>query len=71
MAKSISNPKGAGRKPLTEKIDKTSLSIKALTKRSIKYISFMDGKTQTDIVEEALTSYITQWEKTNGPIPKK
>lgn len=39
--------------------------------RALKFISFTDEKTQTDIINEALGDYISKWEKKNGAIPKK
>ena len=41
------------------------------TTKKVKYIAFMDEKTQTGIIEEALNEYIAKWEKKNGPIPVK
>lgn len=37
----------------------------------LRYIAFQDNITQTDIVNDALTEYVSKWEKKNGPIPKK
>ena len=37
----------------------------------LKYISFKDEKTQTEIVNEALQEYFSKWEKKNGLIPNK
>lgn len=43
------------------------------TIRKIKYISLMDSKLLKDVIAEALTSYIEEWESSNGVInlPKK
>lgn len=51
--------------------EKTSLYIQKDLMKSIKYISFYDEKTQTDILQEALQEYVTRWEKKNGAVPKK
>lgn len=51
--------------------ERTSLYLSKEKIRSLKYIAFMSERTQTDIIDEALTDYITKWEKKNGPIPIK
>lgn len=51
--------------------EKTSLYLTKGTIKSLKYMAFMSDKNQTDIIAEALTDYITKWEKKNGEIPKR
>lgn len=46
---------------------KTSMYLETNVLEKLRYISFMDRKTQTDVIGEALTEYITKWEKKNGP----
>ncbi|MBD0289214.1 MAG: hypothetical protein ICV79_27920 [Flavisolibacter sp.] len=41
------------------------------TTRKVKYIAFMEEKTQTEIIEQALNEYISKWEKKNGEVPMK
>lgn len=36
--------------------------------KKTKFIGLMEDKTQTDIIHEALTKYIAEYEKKNGPI---
>lgn len=50
---------------------RTSLYLKNETISSLKYIAFASKKTQTEIIDEAISNYQKQWEKENGPIPKK
>jgi hypothetical protein len=70
MAKST-NPKGAGRKPLPEEKLRTSLHIRKSLMKDIKYISFMDEISQTDIIDQSISEYVNKWVQKNGPIPKK
>lgn len=56
---------------LNEEKSKTSFYVRNSTMAAIKYISFIDGKTQSDIIDEVLTKYVSEWEKKNGAIPKK
>lgn len=65
------NEKGAGRKPIPIKKSRTALDLEKNVVHGIKYISLMDEKTQTDIINEALKNYIEQWEQKNGTIQKK
>ena len=51
--------------------ERTTVILRTEMIRNIKYIAFSDEKTQTDIIDEALTEYVTKWENDNGPIPKK
>ncbi len=55
----------------TEDKEKTSLFMLKPHMKALKYISYADEKTQTDIINEAMGEYITKWEKKNGPVPKK
>ena len=47
--------------------EKTSMYIESVKLDKLKYISFMDRKTQTDVFDEAFSDYIAKWEKKNGP----
>lgn len=59
-----------GSSPIDEdKPKRTSFNILPSTKRKVDYISLMDRKDLTDIVEEGLQHIIAQYEKKNGPIP--
>ena len=51
--------------------EKTSMYIDSAKFDKIKYIVFMDRKTQTDVFDEAFSDYITKWEKKNGPAERK
>ncbi|MDB5200579.1 MAG: hypothetical protein JWO92_2542 [Chitinophagaceae bacterium] len=57
----------------TTKAEKTSLYFREGVLDKLKYISFMERKSQTDIFDEAFNEYISRWEKKNGPvqIPKR
>lgn len=62
-------------RPVVNKEPVTSVTFNApesvLSK--LKYISFVDGITQKDIIISSLLSYIDSWEAENGPVrlPKK
>lgn len=56
--------------PENEK-ERTSLYLTRHKIKSLKYVAFMSEKTQTDIIDDALSDYIAKWEKKNGAIPKK
>ena len=51
--------------------ERTTVFLRVDMIRNIKYIAFTNEKTQTDIIDEALTDYVGKWEKKYGPIPKK
>jgi predicted DNA-binding protein len=65
QSKKIIDQQSAGEK------ERTSLYLKKEVIKNLKYVAFMSEKTQTDIINEALTDYIAKWEKKNGSIPKK
>ena len=50
---------------------RTSLYLKKETIQSLKYMAFVSRKTQTEIIDEAISNYQKQWEKENGAIPQK
>ena len=62
--------KNTNQEPAGEK-ERTSLYLKKEVIKNLKYVAFMSEKTQTDIIDDALTDYIAKWEKKNGLIPKK
>ncbi len=49
--------------------DRTSLYLSPETSHGLRYVVFMDKRTQTEIIEEALIQYLERWEKKNGPVP--
>jgi len=51
--------------------ERTTFYLSPDFKIKMKYVAFMSEKTQTLIVDEALTDYFAKWEKKNGAIPKK
>lgn len=51
--------------------EKTSFYIDGKKFEKLKYIAFMDRKTQTEVYDEAFTDYIAKWEKKNGPAERK
>lgn len=51
--------------------ERTTVILRTEMIRNIKYIAFTDEKTQTDILDEALTDYVAKWEKKNEAVPKK
>lgn len=67
MTQSTKSPKPVA----TQGKERTSLYLKQGILKNLKYVAFMSEKTQTDIIDEALTDYIAKWEKKNGAIPKK
>ena len=52
---------------------RTTLIISAELLRKIKYVSLMENSTLKDIVDDALSLYVSKWEQDNGKIrlPKK
>lgn len=52
---------------------RTTLIISSELLRKIKYVSLMENSTLKDIVDDALSLYVSKWEKDNGQIrlPKK
>ena len=54
----------------TEGKEKTSLYLTKGMIKSLKFMAFMSDKTQTEIIDEALTDYKSKWVKKNGEIPK-
>jgi hypothetical protein len=54
-------------KPNTK--DRTSLYLSPQTSHGLRYVVFMDKRTQTEIIEEALQQYLERWEKKHGPVP--
>jgi hypothetical protein len=61
--------------PMTKKYssgedkEKTSLFINKDIMRTLKYISFINQRTQTEIINEVLGEFVAKWEKKNGPVP--
>lgn len=51
--------------------EKTSMYIESGKLDKLKFISFMDRKTQTDVFDEAFSDYIAKWEKKHGPAERK
>ena len=66
MAKKKSAPKAD-----SQTKERTTVFLRPAMVRNVKYIAFMDEKTQTDVLDEALTEYVAKWEMKNGEIPKK
>lgn len=58
-------------KKTKEEKGKTSFYLKKETGNALRYLAFVSKKSQTELLDEALSNYIKQWEKENGPIPKK
>jgi hypothetical protein len=58
-------------KPKQEGPKKSLFKLEPSIQKQLKYVSFTDEKTMTVIVNEALTDYLSKWEKKNGPIPDK
>ncbi len=55
----------------SEPKERTSLYLKKETNKVIKYIAFISGKSQTEIIDNAITDYQKKWEAENGAIPSK
>ena len=66
MAKGI---KGSG--PTEDIPARTSYLLKPSKTQKLKHIAFVDGTTQTAILDQLLGDYIAKWEKKNGTIPLK
>ena len=62
-----------GRPKKNNDYTRTTLIISAELLRKLKYVSLMEDRTLTDLVQDAFSLYVSQWEKDNGPIriPKK
>ena len=65
MAKGV---KGSSPKK-EDKPFRTSFIISPITNKKLNYISLMDEREKTAVVEEAFTDLINKWEKKHGKIP--
>jgi hypothetical protein len=50
---------------------KTSFLLKRTQVKKLRYISVVDEITQTEIIDQLLSKYISDWENNNGKIPVK
>lgn len=66
----VGRPKGTGRKDKPEETRATFV-VNPNTIRKLKFISLNEGRLHKDIIEEALSKYITEWEEKNGVINLK
>lgn len=64
---------GRPKKSLIKDEKRMTLAVSADLLRKVKYISLMDDRLLQDVVNEALLSYVAQWEEENHKIkmPKK
>jgi translation elongation factor EF-Tu-like GTPase len=67
MAKGV---KGSSPK-IEDKPVRTSFIIDPAINKKLNYISLMDDKEKTEVVNSAFTDLISKWEKKNGKIPVK
>lgn len=67
MAKTVK----ASKELTKDKKVKAAFDLRPDLLHQLRYIALMDGKKQTDCVDEALTDYTAKWVKKNGEIPKK
>lgn len=60
-------PRGTGRKEKSNEIRATFVVDPDLV-RKVKYISLAEGRLHKDVIGEALSRYISEWEEQNGTI---
>lgn len=57
--------------PQEEQSSKTSFMLRDSLSHKIKYISLMEGVSQSKIVDDALSKLVSDYEKKHGEIPVK
>lgn len=65
----VGRPKGNGRVSMKSPTGgRATFVVDTEVIRKVKYISLADSRLLKDIISEALNTYITKWEKSNGTI---
>jgi len=71
MAKASKDKQAAPADGSEEPKEKANFVVKSTLIKKMKYIALVDDRYQADLIDEALTKLVSDWEKKNGVIPVK